>query len=83
MITIKTVQTLWRQLAWMTSRSRWRRAKYWVFLGANGAGKSTTSHDRRFIAPRRKVTVCAHDIERRRVAAKSCMGYLPEGAPLR
>src|SRR5208282_113395 len=28
-----------------------------------------------------QVSVCGHDIERAPVAAKSCMGYLPEGAP--
>jgi ABC-2 type transport system ATP-binding protein len=27
------------------------------------------------------VTVCGHDIEKAPVQAKSCMGYLPEGAP--
>src|ERR1700722_17150190 len=53
------------------------------FLGANGAGKSPTM--RRiagFVAPSSgRVSVCGHDIEREAVAAKSCMGYLPEGAP--
>ena len=35
-----------------------------------------------FIAPSAgQVSVCGHDIERAPVAAKSCMGYLPEGAP--
>jgi ABC-2 type transport system ATP-binding protein len=53
------------------------------FLGANGAGKSTTMRMiAGFIAPSAgEVTVCGHDIERAPVAAKSCMGYLPEGAP--
>ena len=53
------------------------------FLGANGAGKSTTMRMiAGFIAPSAgRVTVCGHDIERAPVAAKSCMGYLPEGAP--
>ncbi len=53
------------------------------FLGANGAGKSTTMRMiAGFIAPSAgQVTVCGHDIERAAVAAKSCMGYLPEGAP--
>jgi gliding motility-associated transport system ATP-binding protein len=53
------------------------------FLGANGAGKSTTM---RMIAgfisaSAGSVTVCGHDIERSPVEAKACMGYLPEGAP--
>jgi len=53
------------------------------FLGANGAGKSTTMRMiAGFISPSAgEVTVCGHDIERAPVAAKSCMGYLPEGAP--
>jgi ABC-2 type transport system ATP-binding protein len=53
------------------------------FLGANGAGKSTTMRMiAGFIAPSAgRVSVCGHDIERAPVAAKSCMGYLPEGAP--
>lgn len=53
------------------------------FLGANGAGKSTTMRMiAGFIAPTAgTVTVCGHDIQTAPVAAKSCMGYLPEGAP--
>jgi ABC-2 type transport system ATP-binding protein len=53
------------------------------FLGANGAGKSTTMRMiAGFIAPSAgQVSVCGHDIERAPVDAKSCMGYLPEGAP--
>ncbi|HEX3848154.1 MAG TPA: ATP-binding cassette domain-containing protein [Steroidobacteraceae bacterium] len=53
------------------------------FLGANGAGKSTTMRMiAGFIAPTAgQVTVCGHDIEQAPVEAKSCMGYLPEGAP--
>src|ERR1700680_3019248 len=53
------------------------------FLGANGAGKSTTMRMiAGFIAPSTgQVSVCGHDIERAPVQAKSCMGYLPEGAP--
>ncbi len=53
------------------------------FLGANGAGKSTTMRMiAGFITPSGgQVSVCGHDIERAPVAAKSCIGYLPEGAP--
>jgi ABC-2 type transport system ATP-binding protein len=53
------------------------------FLGANGAGKSTTMRMiAGFIAPTSgTVSVCGHDIDAEPVAAKACMGYLPEGAP--
>jgi ABC-2 type transport system ATP-binding protein len=53
------------------------------FLGANGAGKSTTMRMiAGFISPSAgQVTVCGHDIEQAPVQAKSCIGYLPEGAP--
>ncbi len=53
------------------------------FLGANGAGKSTTMRMiAGFVSPSAgQVSVCGHDIERAPVAAKACMGYLPEGAP--
>ncbi len=53
------------------------------FLGANGAGKSTTMRMiAGFISPTSgQVSVCGNDIERAPVAAKSCLGYLPEGAP--
>ena len=54
------------------------------FLGANGAGKSTTMRMiAGFLSPSAgEVSVCGHYIEREPVAAKSCIGYLPEGAPL-
>jgi ABC-2 type transport system ATP-binding protein len=53
------------------------------FLGANGAGKSTTMRMiAGFVAPTSgTISVCGHDVTRAAVAAKSCMGYLPEGAP--
>ena len=53
------------------------------FLGANGAGKSTTMRMiAGFISPTAgEVSVCGHDIEKAPVQAKACMGYLPEGAP--
>src|ERR1700761_4189547 len=53
------------------------------FLGANGAGKSTTMRMiAGFISPTAgEVSVCGHDIEQAPVAAKACIGYLPEGAP--
>jgi len=53
------------------------------FLGPNGAGKSTTMKMiTGFLAPTAgSVRVCGHDIESAPLAAKACMGYLPEGAP--
>jgi ABC-2 type transport system ATP-binding protein len=54
------------------------------FLGPNGAGKSTTMKMiTGFLAPTAgTVRVCGHDIESAPLAAKTCMGYLPEGAPI-
>jgi ABC-2 type transport system ATP-binding protein len=53
------------------------------FLGPNGAGKSTTMRMLAgFIAPTSgTASVCGHDVEREPLAAKRCLGYLPEGAP--
>ena len=53
------------------------------FLGPNGAGKSTTMKMiTGFLAPTAgRIKVCGHDVEADPLAAKSCMGYLPEGAP--
>ena len=54
------------------------------FLGPNGAGKSTTMKMiTGFLAPSAgSVRVCGHDVQAEPLAAKSRMGYLPEGAPL-
>ena len=53
------------------------------FLGPNGAGKSTTMRMiTGFIPPTSgTATICGHDIITAPVAAKRCMGYLPESAP--
>ena len=53
------------------------------FLGPNGAGKTTTMRIiAGFIAPTSgRASVSGHDVEREPLAAKQCMGYLPEGAP--
>jgi ABC-2 type transport system ATP-binding protein len=53
------------------------------FLGPNGAGKSTTMKMiTGFLSPTSgTVSVCGHDVEREPIAAKSRIGYLPEGAP--
>jgi len=54
------------------------------FLGPNGAGKSTTMKMvTGFLEPSSgEVTVCGHDVLADPIAAKKCIGYLPEGAPL-
>lgn len=53
------------------------------FLGPNGAGKSTTMRMiTGFIPPSEGTAViCGHDIITDPVAAKRCIGYLPENAP--
>jgi len=53
------------------------------FLGPNGAGKSTTMKMiTGFLTPSAgRVRVCGHDVETDEIAARSCIGYLPEGAP--
>jgi ABC-2 type transport system ATP-binding protein len=53
------------------------------FLGPNGAGKSTTMKMiTGFLAPTAGTAiVCGHDIATHPMAAKKCIGYLPEGAP--
>jgi ABC-2 type transport system ATP-binding protein len=53
------------------------------FLGPNGAGKSTTMKMvTGFLTPSAgTVRVCGHDVLEDPVAAKSALGYLPEGAP--
>jgi ABC-2 type transport system ATP-binding protein len=53
------------------------------FLGPNGAGKSTTMKMiAGFLSPSGgRASVCGHDVETDPVAAKRCLGYLPEGAP--
>jgi len=53
------------------------------FLGPNGAGKSTTMRMITGFLPPTEGTasICGHDITSDPVAAKSCLGYLPESAP--
>ena len=53
------------------------------FLGPNGAGKTTTMRIVAGFLPATsgRVLVSGHDIETQSVAAKRCIGYLPEGAP--
>ena len=53
------------------------------FLGPNGAGKSTTMKMLTgFLAPTSgSASICGHDVADAPIAAKACIGYLPEGAP--
>ena len=53
------------------------------FLGPNGAGKSTTMRMLAgFITPTSgTASICGHDVVQDPIAAKSQLGYLPEGAP--
>ncbi len=53
------------------------------FLGPNGAGKSTTMRMLAgFLAPTSgSAKVCGHDVANDSLAARRCLGYLPEGAP--
>lgn len=53
------------------------------FLGPNGAGKSTTMKMiTGFLTPTSgSINVCGFNVVKQPVAAKKCIGYLPEGAP--
>ena len=54
------------------------------FLGPNGAGKTTTMRViAGFVAPTAgSAAICGHDVVRAPLAARRCLGYLPEGAPV-
>ncbi len=58
--------------------------KIYGLLGPNGAGKSTTMNiiTGCLSATSGTVTVCGHDIYKDPLAAKRCIGYLPELPPL-
>jgi ABC-2 type transport system ATP-binding protein len=53
------------------------------FLGPNGAGKSTTMRMLTgFLEPSSgTASICGHDIRTAPIAARRCLGYLPENAP--
>ena len=58
--------------------------KIYGFLGPNGAGKTTTMNiiTGCLAATEGTVTVDGHDIYEEPIAAKKCIGYLPEIPPL-
>lgn len=58
--------------------------KIYGLLGPNGAGKSTTMNiiTGTLAATSGRVEVCGHDIYKDAIAAKRCIGYLPEIPPL-
>ena len=53
------------------------------FLGPNGAGKSTTMRMLAgFVTPTAgRARICGHNVQTDSVAARRCLGFLPEGAP--
>ncbi len=53
------------------------------FLGPNGAGKTTTMRMLAgFVgATSGRASICGHDVDSDSIAARACLGYLPEGAP--
>ncbi|MDR3523797.1 MAG: ABC transporter ATP-binding protein [Acetobacteraceae bacterium] len=53
------------------------------FLGPNGAGKSTTMRMLAgFVRPSSgHASICGYDVQDEAVKARTCLGYLPEGAP--
>ncbi len=53
------------------------------FLGPNGAGKTTTMRMLAgFInATSGRASICGHDVDSDSLAARTCLGYLAEGAP--
>lgn len=63
---------------------RVRKGEVLGFLGPNGAGKTTTMRMiAGFLEPTAgSVSICGHDIVQDPIAARQCLGYLPEGAPL-
>jgi ABC-2 type transport system ATP-binding protein len=60
-----------------------QRGEVLGFLGPNGAGKSTTMKMiAGFLAPTEgSASICGHDVAMAPLAARKCLGYLPEGAP--
>ena len=60
-----------------------RKGEVLGFLGPNGAGKSTTMKMiTGFLTPTSgTVRICGYDVQEEALAAKTRIGYLPEGAP--
>lgn len=61
-----------------------KKGHIYGLLGPNGAGKSTTMNMiTGYISPTiGSITINGHDLDKETLAAKKCIGYLPENPPL-
>lgn len=59
---------------------RARRGRILGLVGPNGAGKTTALRSIAGVLPIRegRVEICGHDVQRDEIAAKSCLGWVPD-----